>query len=306
MTACRLSRQTQKSYLGWMRRYYEFHEQRHPKDLGSEHVTEFLNYLATTRNVAASTQNQALAALTCLYRDVLKLDLPWLEDLIRAKPKRRVPTVLSRDEVRRVIAKLTGEHHLMARLLYGSGLRLNECCRLRAQDIDFDRHRIMVRRGKGNKDRETMLPQSLNAPLRDQLASAKQRHERDLRDGAGWVELPDALEVKTPNAAREWPWQWVFPAKRTYFHQETGKRRRHHTHPTGLQRAMHSASLEAQLSKRATCHILRHSFATHLLENGYDIRTLQTLLGHAFVSTTMIYTHVLGKGAGAVRSPLDD
>lgn len=300
-----LSRRTQEAYLGWMRRYHAFHRRRDPARLGPEHVTAFLNMLANERRVSASTQNQALAAILFLYRQVLGIDLPWLDDLVRAPARERLPVVLTRDEVRRVLRQLEGVPRLMATLLYGSGLRLLECCRLRVQDVDFERHQILVRRGKGAKDRAALLPAVLASPLAAHLDRMCVQHAADRENGAGWVELPDALASKLPSASREWPWQWVFPATRTYIEPQTGQRRRHHLHETVVQRAVRRAVLASGLSKRATCHTFRHSFATHLLEDGSDIRTVQALLGHKDVTTTMIYTHVLDRGPAGVRSPVD-
>ncbi len=299
------SPRAEDAYLGWMRRYYDFHDRRDPAQLGAEHVTAFLNALATQGRVAASTQNQALAALLFLYRQVLDLDLPWLDDLVHAKTPVRLPVVLSREEVRAALEKLVGEPRLMATLLYGSGLRLLECCRLRVKDVDCARKQLTVRRGKGDKDRATMLPGSTQHALAAQLERVRAQHERDLAAGAGWVEVPVALAKKLPNAGREWPWQWVFPATRIYRCRETGQKRRHHLHETVLQRAVRRAVLESGIAKRATCHSFRHSFATHLLEDGSDIRTVQQLLGHKDVATTMIYTHVLNRGPAGVRSPAD-
>jgi integron integrase len=273
--------------------------------MGGPEVSAFLTWLAVHRKVSPSTQNQALAALLFLYRNVFEVELPWMDSVVRAKQVRRLPVVLSREEVRAVLARLHGVHYLQASLLYGAGLRLRECCRLRVKDLDLMRRELSVRHGKGGKDRVTMVPAGLVPPLRVHLEEVQAKHERDLQRGDGWVELPGALEAKYPNAARSWPWQWVFPATRTYVHAPTGRRRRHHLHETSLQRAMTRAVRAAGLSKPATCHSLRHSFATHLIEDGYDIRTVQELLGHKDVNTTMIYTHVLQRGAGGVRSPLD-
>ena len=300
----RLSPRTEEAYLHWIRRYARFHGA-NPRSLGAEHVTAFLSALATRHNVAASTQNQALAALLFLYRHVYEVDLPWLDGLVRARRPKRLPVVLTRAEVQAVLTRVDGVQQLMATLLYGAGLRLLECCRLRVKDVCFDRHEIMIREGKGDKDRRTMLPTSCVPRLRDHLRKVRHQHAEDLARGAGWVELPHALGRKYPSAGREWAWQWVFPATRTYVHPETGQVRRHHLHETAVQRAVRRAVLTAGISKRGTCHTFRHSFATHLLEDGYDIRTVQELLGHANVSTTMIYTHVLNRGPAAVRSPAD-
>jgi len=300
-----LSVRTEEAYLGWMRRYYEFHGRKDPATLGAAELSAFLSSLATERKVAASTQNQALAALLFLYRSVLGQELRWLDDLVRARGPERLPVVLSRDEVRAVLSSMGGVTRLMATLLYGSGLRLLECCRLRVKDVDFARRQIVVRRGKGDKDRMTMLPAVTASELAAHLVRVGAQHQRDLAVGAGWVELPDALASKLPSAGREWPWQWVFPATRGYADRETGQRRRHHLHETVVQQAVRRAVLASGITKRATCHTFRHSFATHLLEDGSDIRTVQELLGHKDVATTMIYTHVLNRGPGGVLSPAD-
>ena len=300
-----LSPRTEEAYLGWMRRYHEFHGRRDPASLGAEHVTAFLNALATRRRVSASTQNQALAALLFLYREVLGVALPWLDDLVHARSPKRLPVVLTRDEVRSVLARMDGVPRLMATLLYGSGLRLLECCRLRVKDVDFGRNQIAVRRGKGDKDRVTMLPASVKPQLTAHLERGRALHARDLAHGAGRVELPGSLSRKLPTAGRDWAWQWVFPATRIYVEKHSGERRRHHLHETVVQRAVRRAVLAAGIAKRATCHTFRHSFATHLLEDGSDIRTVQELLGHKDVATTMIYTHVLNRGPSGVRSPAD-
>jgi integron integrase len=273
--------------------------------MGAAEVTHFLSSLAVEGKVASSTQNQALAALLFLYGQVLGTDLPWLHDLVRAARPPRLPAVLSRAEVRAVLLALHGVPRIMAALLYGSGLRLLECCRLRVKDLDFAAHQIIVRSGKGDRDRVTLLPPAVVPALERHLGWVRALHARDLRAGAGWVELPYALGRKYPNAGREFPWQWVFPATRIYREPEIGQRRRHHLHETVVQRAVYVAVREAGLTKRATCHTFRHSFATHLLEDGYDIRTVQELLGHRDVRTTMIYTHVLHRGPAGVRSPLE-
>jgi integron integrase len=299
------SRRTEKAYVAWARRYILFHGKRHPSEMGAAEMTQYLTSLATLGHVAASTQNQALSALLFLYRDVLGQDLPWLDDVVRAKRTVHLPVVLTREEVQAVVRQLRGTQRLMAILLYGAGLRLLECARLRVQDVDFARHQITVRAGKGDKDRATPLPVLVNADLAAHLEVVKRQHDIDLRRDAGWVELPWALARKYPNAGREWGWQWVFPATRFYVDRETGQRRRHHLHESVLQRAVKDAVRRAGIAKRATCHTLRHSFATHLLEDNYDIRTVQELLGHRDVSTTQIYTHVLNQGPAGVRSPAD-
>ena len=273
--------------------------------MGAAEITQFLSALAVQRNVAASTQNQALSALLFLYRSVLEQELPWLEDVVRARKPERLPVVLTRDEVRAVIRELDGPARLLALLLYGAGLRVLEAARLRVKDVDFARNELVVRGGKGDRDRVTMLPGAVKSDLAKHLEVVRAQHEGDLRQGAGWVELPWALAREYPNAGRAWGWQWVFPATRMYLHQDTGQRRRHHLHESVLQRAVKVAMRQAGLAKHASCHTLRHSFATHLLEDGHDIRTVQELLGHRDVSTTMIYTHVLNRGPAAVQSPAD-
>jgi integron integrase len=282
-----------------------FHRKRHPRELGSAEIGRFLTWLAVERRVSASTQNQALGALLFLYRQVLQLPVDGLDGVVRAKRPLHLPVVLSRAEVRAVLDRLDGVPRLMALLLYGAGLRLLECARLRVKDVDFAAHQLVVRAGKGDRDRVALLPAVVRDPLARQLERVRRRHAADLRAGAGWVELPLALERKYPQAGRELGWQWIFPATRTYVHPETGQRRRHHLHESVLQRAVKHAVRGAGLTKPATCHTFRHSFATHLLEDGYDIRTVQELLGHRDVSTTMIYTHVLNRGPAGVRSPAD-
>jgi integron integrase len=299
------SRRTEKAYVAWIRRYIFFHGKRHPAEMGAPEITRFLTSLAVDRKVAASTQNQALSALLFLYRDVLHHDVPWLDDLVYAKRPQRLPVILTREEVRAILDAMHGVPRLMAVLLYGAGLRLLECAQLRVKDIDPARNQITVRAGKGNKDRVTMLPGAIRADLLRHLEVVRAQHQRDLQAGAGWVELPWALGEKYPNAGREWPWQWLFPATRIYVDRLTGQRRRHHLHESVLQRAVKTAALRVAITKPVSCHTFRHSFATHLLEDGHDIRTVQELLGHNDVSTTMIYTHVLNRGPGAVLSPAD-
>lgn len=299
------SRRTEKAYVGWIRRFVLHHGTRHPSVLGEKEVAGFLTHLATEAEVSASTQNQALNALLFLYRDVLKQELPWMDDIVRAKHKRRLPVVLTRREVRAVLDQLEGTPKLMANLLYGAGLRLLECARLRVKDLEFEANELIVRDGKGGKDRVAILPASMAPELRANLQLVQEQHNRDLARGHGWVELPKGLGRKYPNAGREWGWQWCFPATRTYLHRETGHRRRHHLHESVLQKAVKEAARRTGIAKHATCHTFRHSFATHLLEDGYDIRTVQELLGHSDVKTTMIYTHVLNRGPNGVRSPLD-
>jgi integron integrase len=296
---------TEVAYLQWVRRYVAFHGRRHPAGLGAAELSAFLTHLAVGRDVAASTQSQALSALLFLYREVLGQELPWLDEVTRAKKPKRLPVVLTPDEVHAVLAALPGTHALMGRLLYGSGLRLMECVRLRVKDIDFARGEIVVREAKGNKDRVTMLPRALEAPLRLHLARVQLLHKEDVLTGYGEVWLPHALSVKKPAAAREWGWQYVFPSSKLSVDPRSGRVRRHHVDEKSLQRAIKKALAQTGIVKPATTHTLRHSFATHLLENGYDIRTVQELLGHSDVKTTQIYTHVLNRGGLAVRSPLD-
>jgi integron integrase len=300
-----MSDRTEEAYLFWIRRYILFHDRRHPATLGVEEVTRFLSSLAETHRVSASTQNQALSALLFLYRRVLGVDLPWLEGLVHAKRAAHVPVVLGREEVAAVLSRVSGPGWLMLALLYGAGLRLLECLQLRVKDVDFARGEIVVRRGKGGRDRRTVLPAAVRGPLAAHLQHVREQHEGDLARGAGWVELPHALDRKYPNVGREWGWQWVFPATRTYRHPETGQRRRHHFHESALQRVVRVAVIRAGIAKPAGCHTFRHSFATHLLESGYDIRTVQELLGHRDVRTTMVYTHVLNRGGLGVVSPVD-
>jgi integron integrase len=299
--ACR----TEQQYLHWIRRYILFHNKRHPKDMGADEVRAFLNDLAVVRNVSAATQNQALAALLFLYKYVLQQELPWLDDIERAKQPQRLPLGLSQSETRAVLAQLDGVYGLIGNLLYGSGLRLMERLRLRVQDLDFEYQQILVRHGKGDKDRVTMLPRMLVSQIRAHLDIVRERHRHALAAGYGGVELPEAAGRKYPGAALQWPWQYVFPAATPSVDPRSGTRRRHHIYEDSVQRQMKKAMRRAGIDRRASCHTLRYCFATHLLERGYDIRTVQELMGHADVSTTQIYTHVLRKGAGAVSSPAD-
>lgn len=296
---------TERAYVGWIRRFILANGKRHPRELVGADVTAFLTHLATHGHVAAGTQNQALAALLFLYRTVLDIELPWLDEVVRAKRPRRIPVVLSRDEVRRLLAGLDGVYWLMAGLLYGSGMRLMECLRLRAKDVDFARNEITVRDGKGGKDRRVPLPGTLRDALERQLQRARLLHERDVAAGHGQARLPHALALKYPRAGREWGWQFVFPSQQLSRDPRDGTVRRHHIDEAGLQRAIKRALRATGIAKPATCHTLRHSFATHLLESGADIRTVQELLGHKDVSTTQIYTHVLNRGGHGVLSPLD-
>lgn len=299
------SRRTEEAYVWWVRRYVRFCGVRHPRELGSADVTRFLTSLAIDNHVSASTQNQALSALVFLYGEVLELPVGWLTAMVRAKRPARVPVVLAREEVRAVFAHLRGTAKLVAEVLYGTGLRLLEGLQLRVKDVDFAENQIVVRGGKGDKDRVTMLPSTLKGKLLHHLADVRRVHEADVAEGAGWVVLPGALGRKYPEAGREWGWQWVFPATKPYEDRHTGQRRRHHLHESVIQRAFREAVRAEGLTKRASCHTLRHSFATHLLETGYDIRTVQELLGHRDVRTTMIYTHVLRRGGMGVKSPMD-
>jgi integron integrase len=299
------SLRTEEAYIGWIRRYILFHDKRHPRELDEKHVSEFLSNLAIKGHVAAATQNQALNALLFLYKEVLQRELGFVGNVLRVKRPPKAPVVLSPSEVRTVLSQLDGQYRMMAQLLYGSGLRLLECLRLRVKDVDLHYLHITVRDPKGGRERKTMLPVSLAAPLRQHLEKVRARHQHDLADGFGSVYLPGALERKTPGASREWAWQFVFPAERRSIDARTGIERRHHVNEKNLQNAVKAAVRKSKIPKRASCHTLRHSFATHLLENGYDIRTVQELLGHKDVSTTMIYTHVLNKPGIGVKSPLD-
>jgi len=299
------SPRTESAYIEWIRKFILYHKKKHPAAMGEAEVTSFLTHLAVDGRVSASTQNQALSAILFLYREVLERELEWMDGIVRAKRPVRLPVVLTRDEVARVIGELDGAPRLMAALLYGAGLRLLECARLRIKDVDYEREQIHVRAGKGDQDRITLLPRAIKPTLARHLERVRETHAADLADGAGWVELPQAIARKYPHAGREWGWQWIFPATRLYKERETGERRRHHLHETVLQRAVKDAVRRAGVTKQASCHTFRHSFATHLLEDGYDIRTVQEFLGHKDVRTTMIYAHGLGKGLAVVRSPLD-
>jgi len=299
------SRRTETAYTHWIRRFVKFHALRHPSELGAPHVSAFLSSLAVERGVSAATQNQALAALLFLYGTVLHAPVGWLGELVRAKKPTRLPVVLTRDEVKAVLARLDGVPALVARLLYGSGLRLLEALTLRVKDVDFARKEIRLRGGKGDRDRVTMLADSVVPLLRDHVRAVRRQHERDMAVGTGWVELPGGLFQKYRNAGREWAWQWVFPSPRQVAHAESGQASRQHLHETVVQRAFKAAVVASGVAKPAHCHTLRHSFATHLLETGSDIRTVQELLGHRDVRTTMVYTHVLNRGRLGVRSPAD-
>lgn len=296
---------TEESYVTWIRRYILFHNKRHPNEMASAEIEAFLTHLAVDQQVAASTQNQALSALLFLYRDVLKSSLDLPIDAIRAKRPKRLPTVLTKEETLKAIERLSGTQRLMAKLLYGGGLRLMECLRLRVKDLDFAQRQIIVRDGKGMEDRVTMLPESLIIPLQEHLSHVKRIHAQDVAHGVGPVYLPFALERKYPHAGRLWIWQYVFPSDRLSKDPRTGITRRHHASESALQKAVSQAGRAVGLNKRISCHTFRHSFATHLLQQGYDIRTVQELLGHKDVKTTMVYTHVLNRGGLAVRSPLD-
>jgi integron integrase len=305
---CRLhhfSRRTEEAYCHWIRRFIVHHGRQHPDALSHDHVEAFLTSLASDRHVSASTQNQALCAIVFLYKHVLDRPLPALAGIVRARPPGRLPVVMDRSEVRAVLAGLQGVPWLVVSLLYGAGLRLLECLQLRVKDLDFKAHQVTVRQGKGRKDRVTMLPASVAPRLRAHLLTVERLHDADLSAGLGRVALPDALAVKYPNAAFTWPWQFVFPAARVTRAARWGPPSRYHLHESAIQRAVATAVRAAHVPKRVSCHTFRHSFATHLLEDGYDLRTIQELLGHADVSTTMIYTHVLNRGALGVRSPAD-
>ena len=296
---------TEATYVDWSRRFIIFHGKRHPLELGAVEVAAFLTHLAVERSVSPSTQNQAKSALLFLYRVVLGVQLPWLDEIVAAKGHRRLPVVLTPLEVRNLLHELSGTTGLVASLLYGTGMRLLEALRLRVKDVGFERREVLVRDGKGGKDRVTVLPENLMLPLQQQLARAKVQHDRDLADGAGKVWLPDALAVKFPRAPSAWGWQWVFPSTVMSVDPRSGMRRRHHMNEASIQKAVATGARRAGIVKPCSPHVLRHSFATHILQAGYDIRTVQELLGHSDVSTTMIYTHVLNRGGRGVRSPLD-
>lgn len=296
---------TEATYVDWIKRFIFFHDKRHPKDMGALEVEAFLTHLAVAGKVSASTQNQAKSALLFLYREVMETQLPWLDNITQAKAPKRLPVVLTVAEVQAVLSRLSGSHLLIASLLYGGGMRLMEAVRLRVKDVEFSRREIIVREGKGFKDRVTMLPEAVISALQAHLLKVKTLHTEDLAQGFGEVYLPFALDKKYPNAGHEWGWQYIFPSKNLSIDPRSGKTRRHHLDEKGVQRAVKQAVRAADLTKPATPHTLRHSFATHLLQSGYDIRTVQELLGHSDVSTTMIYTHVLNKGGRGVVSPLD-
>ena len=296
---------TESAYVDWIRRFIIFHGKRHPSQLGAAEVTAFLTHLAVERNVSASTQAQAKSALLFLYRHVLEVNMPWLDEVISTKERRRLPVVLTTQEVRALLLEVSGTTGLITALLYGTGMRLLEGLRLRVQDVAIERREIVVRHGKGGKDRVTVLPENLVLPLQAQLSSTQALHDRDLAAGHGQVWLPDALDVKYPSAARQWGWQWVFPSPSFSADPRSGVLRRHHLNEASVQKVVAVAAKRAGIVKPCSPHILRHSFATHLLQAGYDIRTVQELLGHSDVSTTMIYTHVLNRGGRGVRSPLD-
>jgi integron integrase len=299
------SHRTEKAYIGWIKRFILFHNRRNPEEMGEKEISQFLSSLANDSHVSASTQNQALNALLFLYQEVLGKKIGLVQGIVRARRPKRLPVVLTREEVRSILGSLRGLEWIMTMVLYGAGLRLMECLRLRVKDIDFSRNEIRVRSGKGDKDRVAMLPAAIKEPLRRHLELARKQFESDLKNGYDGVPLPHALERKYPNATKEWAWQWVFPASKLYRDRQTGAKRRYHLHESVLQRAVNEAVRKAGISKPASCHTLRHSFATHLLEDGYDIRTVQELLGHRDVATTMMYTHVLNKGGHGVCSPAD-
>jgi len=299
------SPKTEDSYVHWIKRFIFFHNKRHPAEMGEKEIAQFLSSLASELHVSASTQNQALNAILFLYREVLRKEIGYINGVVRAKRPHRLPVVLTREEVKTILGILDHSDWLMVMLLYGAGLRLMECLQLRVKDIDFTSNQIVVRAGKGDKDRHTMLPGAVKEPLAKHLDVIKRQHQHDVENGLGRVALPNALDRKYPNAGKEWGWQWVFPATSHYIDRTTGEKRRHHLHESVLQKAVKEAARKSSVNKPATPHTFRHSFATHLLEDGYDIRTVQELLGHRDVSTTMIYTHVLNRGGRGVNSPAD-
>ncbi len=299
------SLRTEQVYVDWIKRFVWFHGKRHPKEMGAAEVEAFLSHLAVDRSVSASTQNQAKSALLFLYKEVLQMELPWLDNVTQAKAPKRLPVVMTQNEVKAVLARLDGTVWLICSLLYGSGLRIMECLRLRVKDVDFERCEILVREGKGFKDRVTMLPVSLVQPLKQQMERVKTLHDEDLLKGYGDVFMPMALDAKYPKAGKSWGWQYIFPSRNMSVDPRSGVVRRHHSDEKVIQRAVKKAVIAVEITKLATPHTFRHSFATHLLQSGYDIRTVQELLGHSDVSTTMIYTHVLNKGGKGVVSPLD-
>ncbi|MCC6245518.1 MAG: integron integrase [Gemmatimonadaceae bacterium] len=306
IVAKHFSPRTLQAYAHWVRRFCRYHRGRHPRDLSSLAVRDFLTHLAQHEGVSASTQNQALAALLFLYREVLELPMAASLDHMHAKRPVRLPVVLTRTEVGHVLAQLSGTPQLMAELLYGSGMRVMECCQLRVKDIDLERREVIVREGKGRKDRITVVPQQLVRALDAQLTAVRRQHARDVKAGAGFVVLPNAMRRKLgAQAGREWAWQWIFPATRTYRDAATGEVRRHHLHESVLQRAVTIGARASGVGKRVTCHTFRHSFATHLMESGYDLRIIQQLMGHKDIRTTMLYLHVLNRDGVGVRSPLD-
>ena len=296
---------TEENYIQWIRRFIFFHNKRHPKDMGEKEVRAFLTHLAVNKHVAASTQNQALSAILFLYKRVLEMKLDWIDDVVRAKRPKKLPVVLSKDEVMKILSAMRGTNALIAKLLYGTGMRLMEVMRLRVHDVDFSNNQIVVRSGKGNKDRYTTLPVSLVAELKDQLDYVRVLHDKDLAEGFGRVHLPFALDRKYPNAGVEYGWQYCFPSAKRSLDSRSKRIGRHHLNEKNIGRAIKNATRKVEVVKRVSSHTFRHSFATHLLESGYDIRTVQELLGHKDVSTTMIYTHVLNKGGRGVKSPLD-
>jgi len=303
--ARRYSIRTENAYCDWARRFILFHGKRHPRDMAAGEVTAFLTHLANERNVSASTQNQAKSALLFLYRQVLGIELPWLDEIVQAKRGTRLPVVLTPREVRDLLGAMHGTMGLVVGLLYGTGMRLLECLRLRVKDVELMRREVLIREGKGNKDRVTVLPENLVLPLQKHLVRVKTLHDADIAGGFGEVYLPDALARKAPNAARQWGWQWVFPSPVRSIDPRSKVERRHHIYPESVQRAVREAARHVGIVKPCSPHVLRHSFATHLLQAGYDIRTVQELLGHSDVKTTMIYTHVLNRGGRGVVSPLD-